>query len=165
MLTGCLTKYKIPSQKYGDNLLSTTKEPEGLTTYKFNRHNLTYIDKAKSGKLIERKVYDNDQIVYRYPILKTNIGPTQIFLKSGNDFLAKMGSDTVIFINNDLPIMNRHFWGKGIVFSRVTENTYLVKPTAGNSGFAKFYVSTTHNYEEIKNDNGFIADSLILPIR
>jgi hypothetical protein len=163
-LTGCMTTYKIPSKKYGDKLILASKA-DGTTTYKFIRHNLTYIDIAKQHKLIERKVYNKDQIIYRYPILKSNIGYCKILLKSGNDFLAKAGSDTLIFITNDLPTMNRHFWGKGIVLSRITGNNYLVRPSIDNDGYARLYISATDNYEEIKKDKSFIADSLILSVR
>ena len=165
ILTGCTTSYKIPSKKYDDKLISTTKNPDGTTTYKFSRHDMEYVDIARHHKLLDRKVYDNNQIIYRYPILKNNVEPTKIVLKSGNDFLAKTGSDTIAFINDELPVMNRHFWGKGVVLSRITENSYLIKPTANNTGYARFYISVSDNYEEVKNGNGFISDSLVLPIR
>jgi hypothetical protein len=165
ILTGCLTNYKIPSKNYDDKIISTSKNIDGTTTYKFYRHDLEYVDIAKQHKLLERKVYDHKQIIYRYPILETNVKPSKIFLKSGNDFLIKTGSDTIVFINDELPVMNRHFWGKGVVFSRITENSYLIKPSSDNTGYARFYISTSHNYEEINNDKGFIADSLVLPIR
>ena len=86
-------------------------------------------------------------------------------MTSGNDFLSKTGSDTIVFINDDLPVMNRYFWSKGVIFKRITENTYLIKPSSENTGYARFYISISHNYEEIENEMGFISDSLILPIR
>ena len=165
IFTGCLTSYKIPSKKYDDKLISTTKNPDGTTTYKFSRHNLEYVDIARQRKLLDRKVYDNNQIIYRYPILKNNVEPTKIALKSGNDFLANTRSDTIVFINDGLPIMNRHFSGKGVVFSRITENSYLIKPSSNNIGYARLYISVSDNYEEVKKRNGFISDSLVLPIR
>jgi hypothetical protein len=160
-----LTSYKIPSKKYGDKPISTIQSGDGTTTYQFSRHDLEYVDIARGHKLLERTVYDRKQIIYRYPILKNNVGPTKIVLKSGNRFLAKTGSDTVVFINNGLPVMNRNFWAKGVVFSRLTENTYLIKPAANNIGYARLYISVSDNYEEVKNRNGFISDSLVLPIR
>jgi hypothetical protein len=165
LLTGCLTNYKIPSNKYGDKLISTTKNADGTTTYKFYRHNWEYVDIAQQHKLLERKVYNNERLVYRYPIREANVRPTNFLLKSGKNFLTKTGSDTITFINDDLPVMNRHFWGKGVMIQRITENCYIVKPATDNIAYARFYISTTHNYEEIRNDNGFIADSLILPVR
>jgi hypothetical protein len=164
ILTGCMTKYRIPSKKYGDKVISTSKNSDGTRTVRFYRHNLEYVDIANRHKLLDRKVYNNKQVIYRYPILEKNVKPSEFYLKSGNDFLMKTGTDTLVFIN-DLPIMNRHFWGKGVMFSRITENTYLVRPSKDNNGLAKFYISTTHNYEEIENDKGFIADSLIVSIR
>ena len=118
ILTGCLTSYKIPSKKYGDKLISTIQSGDGTTTYQFSRHDLEYVDIARGHKLLERKVYDRKQIIYRYPI-----------------------------------------------FSRLTENSYLIKPAANNIGYARLYISVSDNYEEVKNRNGFISDSLVLPIR
>ncbi len=164
-MTGCLTTYKIPSKKYDDKIISTSKNLDGTTTYKFYRHDLEYVDTAERHKLLDRKVYDNNQIVYRYPILETNVKPSKIFLKSGNNFLSKTESDTIMFINDNLPIMNRYFWGKGIMFTRITENSYLVKASVNNKGYARFYISVSDNYEEIKKGNGFISDSLVLPIK
>ena len=165
ILMGCFSSYRVPSKKYGDQLLSINKNLDGTISKTFLRHGLTYVDKSKQKKLIERKVYDEQRLIYRYPILRSNVGASKIFLASGNNFISKTTVDTLILINNDLPIMNRHFWGKGVVFTRLTDSSYIIKPTSDNTGPSKFYISTSHNYEEIKNDNGFIADSLVLSIR
>ena len=164
-MIGCIPSYHVPSKKYGDQLLSTTKNVDGIVTNTFLRHGLTYVDQAEQKKLIKRNVFDEGRLIYKHPILKSNIGASKIFLRSGNNFVSKTTVDTIILINNDLPIMNRHFWGEGVVFSRLTDSSYTIKPTSDNSGTAKFYISTSHNYEEIKSDQGFIADSLVLSIR
>jgi hypothetical protein len=165
VLTGCRSSYNIPSQKYGDNLISTTKSSDGTTTNKFMRHDLTYVDIAKQNKLLERKVFDYEQLVYRYPILRSNIKPGKIFLRSGHSFLSTTLSDTLVFVNDYLPVMNRHFWAKGVVISTLTDSSYLVKTNVNNNGYARFYISVSDNYEEVKKGNGFISDSLVLPIR
>src|SRR5438552_1672013 len=120
ILTGCFSSYHVPSKKYGDQLLSTNRNVDRTTTNTFLRHGLTYVDKAKQKKLIERNVYDEGRLIYRYPILRSNVGASKIYLTSGNNFISKTTVDTIILINNDIPIMNRHFWGKGIVFTRLT---------------------------------------------
>ena len=165
LVTACSSAYKIPSHKYDDKIISTSQNSNGTTTYKFYRHDLVYIDTANKHKLLDRKVYDGDQLVYRYPVLKVNVRPSKIFLKSGNSFLDKSKVDTVMFINNDLPAMNRLLWGKGVIITKLTENAYRIKASPDNTGFARIYISTTHNYEEIENDNGFIADSLVLQVK
>jgi len=165
MLTACSTSYQIPSKKYDDKMISTSKKSDGTTMYKFHRHGLIYVDTAKKHRLLDRKVYDGDQLVYRYPVLAKNVKPGIILLKSGNDFLDQSKGDTIVYIGNDLPVMNRYFWGKGVMLARLTETSYLIKPSPNNTGVAKLYISTTHNYEEIKDDKGFIADSLVLIIK
>ncbi len=165
LLTACISNYTIPSKKYDDEMISTSKNLDGTTTHKFYRHGLEYNDVANGQKLLSRKVYDNRLVIYRYPVLEENVNSSKLFLKSGNDFLSRTGTDTLVFINEDLPIMNRRFWGKGILFSRITNNSYLLQPAQNNDNLAKIYVSASHNYEEIQNSKDFIADSLILPIR
>ncbi len=88
----------------------------------------------------------------------------KIDLTSGNNFMSKVKADTIIFINKDLPIMNRRFWATNIALTPLTDSSYIFK-TRANTGVAKFYVSASDTYEEIKNGNGFIADSLVLTIR
>lgn len=165
ILTSCSSTYKTPSKKYSDQLLSSHKNPHGTTTNTFLRHGLTYVDKTKKNKLIERNVYDKGQLIYRYPILRSNLKPSKIYLRSGNNVISKTKTDTVVFINSDLPVMNRHFWGKGIMLSKLSDSTYIGKAISENSRTATFYISTSDNYEEIQNDKGFIADSLVLSVR
>jgi hypothetical protein len=165
LFTGCLTRYSIPSKRYNDTILSTAHNADLSTTYRFKRHDWEYEDIVKRHKLLERRVYDSGQLVYRYPVLRGNVRPSDFFLKSGRVFLTGNGVDTLVFINEDLPTMNRFIWASGVTLMKITENTYWVKPLANNKDFAKFYVSVGHNMEEVKNDKGFIADSLVLPIR
>ncbi len=164
-MAGCFSSYNVPSKKYGDQLLSTNKNLNDITTHTFLRHGLTYVDKTKKKKLIERNVYDEGQLIYRYPVRRSNVGASKIYLTSGNNFILKTTADTVVLINNNLPIMNRHFWGKGIRLSRLTDSSYIIRPTSDNTGAAKFYISASDNYEEIENNKGFIADSLEISIR
>jgi hypothetical protein len=164
ILTSCFSSYKVPSKKYGDQLVSKKHNANGTSTNTFLRHGLTYIDKAKQKKLIERHVYDDGRLIYRYPILRSNVGASKIYLTSGNNFISKAKGDTIVFINNDLPTMNRHFWGNNITLSPLTDSSYILK-TKAETGVAKFYVSASDIYEEIKNGNGFIADSLVITIR
>ena len=138
---------------------------DGTVTKTFLRHDLTYVDMAKQKKLIGRNVFNEGRLIYRYPILRSNVGASKIYLTSGNNFISKTTVDTINFTNDDLPIMNRHFWGKGIVFTKITDSSYIIKPTNDNLATANFYISASHNYEEIKKDKGFIADSLVLSIR
>lgn len=159
ILTSCFSSYKVPSKKYGDQLISKKQNADGTSTSTFLRHGLTYVDKAKRKKLIERNVFDEGRLIYRYPILRSNVGASKIYLTSGNNFISKVKADTIIFINNDLPIMNRHFWGNNIALTPLTDSSYILKSRV-NTGILRFYISASDNYEEIKNDNGFIADSL-----
>ena len=162
ILTSCSSTYKIPSKKYGDHLLSTNKNADGTFTNIFLRHGLTYVDKVKKKKLIERNVYDEGRLIYTYPILRSDLQPSKIYLTSGNNFISKGKADTVIFENKNLPVMNRHFWGQGITLRKLTDSSFLIKPSSSNSGVAKCYISASDNYEEIAKDNGFISDSLVL---
>ena len=165
ILTSCSSSYKTPSKKYGDQLLSTDKNLDGTTTNTFLRHGLTYVDKSEKKKLIARKVYDQQRLIYRYPVLRSNLKASKIYLISGNNFISKGTADTIIFQNSDLPVMNRHFWGQGITVRKLTDTSFVIKPSSNNLGIVRFYVSASDNDEEIANNNGFISDSLVLKTR
>jgi len=164
ILTSCFSSYKVRSKKYSDQLVSKKQNADGTSTSTCLRHGLTYIDKAKQKRLTERNVFADGGLIYRYPILRSNVGASKIYLTSGKNFISKATADTIICSNNDLPIMNRHFWGNNITLLPLTDSSYIIK-TRDKTGVAKFYVSASDIYEEIKNGNGFIADSLVLTIR
>ena len=160
LLFGC-----SPKNIYTDSIINKSKNIEGFEIVQFNRHGLIYIDKRKQNKIIERSVFDDGRLMYRYPITKESIGTTTLALQSGKNSLELGVIDTLRIGYGNLPAMNKHIIAKGGTITRLDDSTYLVKTLNPNSKKVTVYIQVSVNYEEIKNDRGFIADSLLLDIR
>lgn len=133
---------------------------------KFTRHNgLLYIDKKVKKKIISREVYSDNKLVYKYPITRENIVKGTICLGTGNNFLIKGLSDTIYFKNYVLPITNRLAAMKGGQISRLTDTSYIVRSNSSIGTSAVFILTASDNFEEIKNRETFIVDSIVLSIK
>ena len=164
-LINCRTSRLYSKKYYDDEVISVSEKIHGVYFRNFKRHNLLYIDKTDGKQIIERKVFRDSNLLYRYPIVKSNIPMTDIKLLSGNNYLKKDFNDTIQIINSGLPIMNRTVYVKGALISRTSDSTYLIKAKDSISLQAKFYITASDNFEEIKNRKSFISDSLIVEIR
>jgi hypothetical protein len=153
-----------PKNIYSDTIIKKSKSIEGLEIVEFTRHGLTYVDKRKRSRIIERSVFDEGKLIYRYPITRESIG-TSMRLQSGKNSLELGVMDTLRIRYYSHPMMNRHIIAIGGTISRFDDSTYLVKATNINNKKVKVQILASVNYEEIKNDKGFIADSLLLDIR
>ena len=165
ILSACQSSSKYSEKRYDDENISKTKKINGIYNREFFWHGLKYYDKINGHKLIERKVYAEEKLLYKYPINQSNFPKTKIWLASGNNFLQKSVYDTIFFSNPELPWMNRIAWCRGATISRVSDSSYLIRATKDAISKSGFFISVSTNYEEIKNNNGFVSDSLILFVK
>ncbi len=149
---------------YTDSIINKSKDIEGFYIVEFKRHGLIYIDKRKQNRIIERSVFEEGKLIYRYPITKESIGTT-MRLQSGKNSLELGVFDTLRIEYRNLPVMNKHVIAIGSTISRLDDSTYLVKAANLISKKVTVQILVSVNYEEIKNDRGFVADSLILNVR
>ena len=160
LVNGCASKHI-----YDDSIISRSKNAAGVDLIEFNRHGLLYKDKKVKNKIIERYVYEGQKLIYRYPITKEVIGKTTLRLLSGKGYLTVNVLDTLRIENINLPIMNRTTYVRGGVISRIDDSTYYIKVMDAKNGFVKAFVNVSANYEEIKGDMGYVADSLTVAVR
>jgi hypothetical protein len=153
-----------PKNIYSDSIIKKSKDIEGFEIIEFNRHGLIYIDKRKQNRIIERSVFKDGRLIYRYPIMKESI-ETTLRLQSGKNTLEYGMIDTLRIEYINLPAMNKHVIAFGGAISRLDDSTYLVKAANLNSKKVTVQIRVSVNYEEIKNDKGFIADSILLNIK
>ena len=165
ILTNCANSELYSKKKYDDQVLSNSEKINGSYTREFTRHGLTYFDKTDDKKIMERKVYSENKLIYKFPINKSTLSKTDLKLLSGNMFLKAGVTDTIQLINDDLPIMNRNVYVKGAAISRTSDSTYLIKAKDSLVSKATFYISVSDNFEEIGGRKSFISDSLQIDIK
>ena len=151
---------KIPKSV---NILTTKNAGDSYTKQHF-RKGWMFVDSIQSKQIIERKVYLNGSLMYRFPIRKSELAKSDIQLQSGNNYLSSGIPDTLSFKNVNLPVMNRHLYTTGGTISKISDSSYLIK-SVGTSRNVVFYVSVSANLDEINNSEQFISDSLVLPVR
>ena len=153
------------SRKFNDQIISKSKDGNGITHKRFNRHDLMYVDKLNGNKILTREVFSNNTLMYRYPFLQRDLIKTELKLLSGNNFLTRSVIDTIFVSTKALPVMNRTVYVKGAMISRTSDSTYLIKTKDSVSLRATFVVTAYDNFEEISGRQGFIVDSLVIPIK
>lgn len=132
---------------------------------KYKKDGFICIDKKVGKKLVSRHLYGGPLLMFKYPVTKENAGKGSLRLASGNDFIRYGEMDTLIIHYPGLPMMNKSYYSQGGTMSRLSDSSYLLRPTSKPGGLLRFVLSALHNHGDIVDEGRVLIDSVVIPIR
>ena len=149
---------------------STLNYMDGTLTKVIYNLNAVYKDLYKNNLLIRRNIYDTMNILkYSSPLNTSNISKTKFWFKSGRVFFDQNKTDTITIINTGLPYYNRGIGFKGVIFSRLTDTSYILRKDIKFKKLKeiKIYVLVYQNLGEFPEVStiGQLFDSISIPLK
>jgi len=164
-LCNCTNSRLYSNKTYDDKVISVSEKINGVYTRKFIRHEWLYIDKTDGKKIIERNIYVENKLLYKYPIDKPSLPKIDLRLLSGNNFIKAGVVDTLLIAKKGLPPMNRSIVAiGGAAIGPLSDSTYFITVLHRLDLKTTIRVIIMDEFEEINGRKIFI-DSLIIPIK
>lgn len=135
-------------------------------TKEYDKKGEHFVEKFVNDSLIQQKIFLNDTLRFLWPITRSALPKSKIYLSSGRTYLTRSETDTIQIINPALPTMHRgvHVIGGMITWYSDTSYIISVNPAHLSQEPLRFYVDVLVDSSDADNNN-FISDSLIIPIK
>ncbi|MFT3681044.1 MAG: hypothetical protein QM791_12270 [Ferruginibacter sp.] len=147
--------------------IDTYTQDSTVKTKRYFKEGFEYRDDYKSGKLVRRRLYIGDKLMYESPLYKKDLLPSVIKLKSGKTFLSNAAFDTLEIINPQIPYINFGIEVKNVQLTNAGEKTYLIRAfNNSKTGIdtVKIYIKVYQGQYSRFNIPVFIADSVSFSI-
>ena len=128
----------------------------------FERGGMRFFDTLQSNKIVSRKAYYGDLLMYKYPIAQEDIKPLKMRIKGDKDRLTLNKPDTITILNS-LPPKNQSLYTKGAEFNRLSSFRIVITPTNPAVDTVWLFIQGRQVYAEI-TDKTVYKDSIAIPV-